>query len=73
MTTHTHLEILDEIQALDTHIAATEDKLLSEMYKIKDELKADVAGLETSAGGLLSRMDSLEGRLLAAINALKEA
>ena len=51
MTTHTHPEILEEIQAIDTHIAATEDRLLSEMYKIKDELKSDIAGLETSVAG----------------------
>ena len=60
MTTHTHPEILEEIQAIDTHIAATEDRLLSEMYKIKDELKSDIAGLETSVAGLSARMGSLE-------------
>ena len=64
MTTHTHPEILEEIQAIDTHIAATEDRLRVDMYKIKDELKSDIVDLS-------SRMDSLEGRLLAAINALK--
>ena len=70
MTTHTHLEILEEIQTIDTHIAATEDRLLSEMYKIKDELKSDIAGLsslmhsqETAIGGLESKMDSQSGRM----------
>ena len=66
MTTHTHPEILEEIQAIDTHIAATEDRLRADMYKIKDELKSDIAGLgarvgglETSVGGLSARMGSL--------------
>ena len=60
MTTHTHPEILEEIQALGTHIAATEDRLISEMYKMKDELKSDIAGLETSVGGLQSDVKDLK-------------
>ena len=77
MTTHTypeiHADILEQSKAITSEIGASEDRLLSEMYKIKDELKSDIAGLETGIGWLSSRMDSLEGRLLAAINALKEA
>ena len=72
MATNADPRILEEIQAIGTHIAATEDRLLSEMCKMKDDLKSDIAGLATSVGRLETRMDSLEGRLLAAINALKE-
>ena len=69
MTTHTHPEIQADILELSktttSEIGASENRLRADMYKIRDGLKSDIAGLA-------SRMDSLEGRLLAAINALKE-
>ena len=64
MTTHTHPEILEEIQAIGTHIAATEDRLRADMYKIKDELKSDIAGLETSVGRLESDVKAIKDFLL---------
>ena len=63
MTTHTQPEILEEIQAIGTHIAATEDRLLSGMSNIKDELKSDIAGLETSVAGLETSVAGLSARM----------
>ena len=64
MTTHTHPEIEAQIlelsKTITSEIGASEDRLLSEMYKMKDELKSDIAGLETSVAGLSARMGSLE-------------
>ena len=68
MTTHTHPEIQSDIlelsKSINSEIGASENRLRADIDKMKDELKSDIAGLS-------SRMDSLEGRLLAAINALK--
>ena len=67
MATHPHPEIeaqiLDLSKATTSEIGASENRLRADMYKIKDELKSDIAGLETSVDGLSSRMDSLEGKL----------
>ena len=44
MTTHAHTEIEAQIlelsKTITSEIGASEDRLLSEMYKIKDELKS---------------------------------
>jgi hypothetical protein len=64
MTTHTHPEIQADILELSKSIAseigASENRLRADMYKIKDDLKSDIAGLETRIGGLSARMGSLE-------------
>ena len=64
MTTHTHPEIEAQILELSknttSEIGASEDRLRAEIHKIKDELKSDIAGLETSVAGLSARMGSLE-------------
>ena len=74
MTTHMHSEIQADILELSktttAEIGASEDRLRADMYKIRDDLKSDIAGLGTSIAGLSGRMDSLEGRLLAAIKDL---
>ena len=64
MTTHTHPEILEEIQAIDTHIAATEDRLRADMYKIKDELKSDIVGLQSDMKDLKSDVKAIKDSLL---------
>ena len=71
MTTHTHPEIQADILEMSktttSEIGDSEERLRADMYKIKDELKSDIAGLgarvgglETSVGGLSARMGSLE-------------
>ena len=64
MTTHKHPELESEIlevsQSLTSETGASEDRLLAAMAELKDELKSDIAGLETSIAGLSTRMDSLE-------------
>ena len=64
MTTHTHPEIhadiLERSKATASEIGDSEERLRVDIYKIRDELKSDIAGLETSVGGLSARMGSLE-------------
>ena len=64
MTTHTHPEIQADIlelsKALTSEIGASENRLLADIDKMKDELRSGIAGLETSVGGLSARMGSLE-------------
>ena len=64
MTTHTHPEILEEIQAIGTHIAATEDRLRADMYNIKDELQSDVKNLQSDMKDLKSDVKAIKDSLL---------
>ena len=74
MTTHTHPEILADILELSktttSEIGDSEERLRADIYKIRDELKFDIAELssrmhsqETAIGGLESKMDSQSGRM----------
>ena len=64
MTTHTHPEIEAQIlelsKATASEIGGSEKRLRTDMYKIRDELKSDIAGLETSVGGLQSDVKDLK-------------
>ena len=64
MTTHTHPEIeadvLERSKATASEIGDSENRLRTDMYKIRDELKSDIAGLETSVGGLQSDMKDMK-------------
>ena len=51
MTTHTHPEIQADILELSktttSEIGDSEERLRADMYKIRDELKSDIAGLQS--------------------------
>ena len=67
MATHPHPEIeaqiLDLSKATTSEIGASEERLRADIYKIKDELKSDIAGLSGRMDSQSGRMDSLEGKL----------
>ena len=74
MTTHTHLDIKQDIleltKSITTEIGDSEERLRADIHKMKCELKSDIAGLKTSASGLEPKtdspsgtIDSLEGKL----------
>ena len=64
MTTHTHPEIhadiLERSKATASEIGDSEERLRVDIYKIRDELKSDIAGLQTSVGGLETSVGGLE-------------
>ena len=68
MTTHTHLDIKQDIleltKATASEIGDSEKRLRTDMYKIRDELKSDIAGLETSVGGLKADVKAIKDFLL---------
>ena len=58
MATETQLytAILDLDKSLTSEIGASEDRLRADMAKMQYKLESDIAGLETSIGGLKSDM-----------------
>ena len=64
MTTHTHPEIQADILELSktttSEIGASENRLRADMYKIRDELKSDIVGLQSDMKGLKSGIVGLQ-------------
>ena len=65
MTTHTHPEIqadiLERSKATASEIGDSEERLRVDMYKIRDELKSDIAGLQSDMRRVITWIESQGG------------